>query len=410
MSGFVTYLQKMFPDFVAERPILLGVADEMERFYFNGKNGDVINIEMPPRLGKSFIGTAFSVFLLLREPQTRILRCSYSSSLAEQFSTQVRLQYMDFFKKINIGAPTITGTRSRWRLVVNEMPNHIAVGVNGTLTGFGVDVAIIDDTCKNFADAVSAAYKRQLDLFRESVLFSRLEGRRKIINIGTRWSVDDWFSHFPDAKVVRYPAVIDGASICEGWRTLADLEQEKNRIAPNIWDAQYMQQPTLSGKYFLFNDWEPVFYSDDVEGEKIAIIDPSTGEGGDYFTIGIYKHEGGFVYLERLFAKQQTTINEVAEWLQAVGYSYGWIETNGVGRKVLKDLRAAGCENLVGFTTKDDKYSRAWRLMDKVKNYLRVSVKVEEKNELINQMQNFPIYEHDDILDNILMIFERLHI
>ena len=83
----------------AERPQLLDVADRIQRWWDNGKTGDVLNISMPTRFGKSLLATSFTVWALLREPSVRVLRASYASDLAETFGVQVRDQYLKFFER-----------------------------------------------------------------------------------------------------------------------------------------------------------------------------------------------------------------------------------------------------------------------------------------------------------------------
>ena len=162
-----------------ERPKLLEVADIIDAWLHNGKTGDVLNISMPTRFGKSLLATASSVWMLVCDPSVRLLRASYSADLAETFSQQVRNQYTAFCDKIELNSST-KGTRGRWSIGERDEPNHAGVGIGGGITGFGFDIAIVDDTAKNMLEATSAAYSRQLKVFKESVLLGRLEGRRKI--------------------------------------------------------------------------------------------------------------------------------------------------------------------------------------------------------------------------------------
>lgn len=401
-----------WPRICAERPQLLDVADRIQRWWDNGKTGDVLNISMPTRFGKSLLATSFTVWALLREPSVRVLRASYASELAETFGVQVRDQYIKFFERTGQSVPYIDGTRSRWQIDGSIQPNHAAVGIGGGITGFGFDTAIVDDTAKNMLEAMSAAYTRTLSSFKESVLLGRLEGRRKILNVGTRWTVNDWFSMWPDAEEYILPAMVDGRSVCEAWKTTAELELERERISDEVWQAQYMQRPTATGRVRMFEGWQPVMSDHTPENRHVLVCDPATDYGSDYFVIGEYAEEMGLLYLVDMFASQTATPEEAAEWVRRRDYSVLWVEANGVGGNIISKMRAAGVRNVAGFTTTGDKFSRAYVHMEDVKNYLRIcgSVSPLVLEELRKQADGFPVADHDDLIDNVVMAFEKLRI
>lgn len=411
---FSKYLRFAIPEIVNERLPLLSVADKMETFIFNGKEGDVLNICMPTRFGKSLLATQFSVwYLCFVNPSGRLLRASYSSELALMFSKQVRAQYQKVFAAAGKEVPEISGTSARWFIDGRGEPAHQGVGIGSGLTGFGFDIAIIDDTAKGMLEAMSGAYRRQLESFRSSVLLGRLENERKIINVGTRWTVNDWFSLWSDADEYILPAVDEsGHSVCEEWKSTEELQLERSRITDDVWQAQYLQRPTATGQVLIFEGWQPLLVGEVSEGKSVIVIDPATEYGRDYFVCGEYRFENGFVYLVDMYAKQRATIAEVADWLQRREYSVCYIESNGAGANITNELRRAGCRSLVGFTTNRDKYSRVWLQSEKVKNYLRIFAGINQEvlRELIVQAQGFPAVEHDDLIDNITMAFERLRI
>lgn len=410
MRGFANFLLLRDKDFYTSRRQLLELAEVMTDFVGNGKTSDVLNISLPARFGKSRIATDLSVWLLLTNPDMRILRASYSAELAETFSTQVRAGLEDFAS--DVGCPIETsGTRARWRIGKRTQPAHVGTGVSGTITGFGCDIAIIDDTAKNIIDATSAAYRRQLDSFRESVLYSRLEGMKKIINVGTRWAVNDWFSNFPDAETFIVRAMNeDGTSCCEAWKTTAELQLDKNRIRDYIWSAQYQQAPTATGRVRLFEGFRFRTAEEPKEGERFMIIDPATDFGTDYFVIGYYKRLNGQLYLIDMKAKQSMTVDEAAAWIISHGYDMAYCEANGAGRNIINELVKRGVHDIVGFTTRADKYSRAFLKQEQVRNYVAICptcspLAVEE---LTRQADEFPVGEHDDLIDDVVMAVEKL--
>lgn len=413
LEPFAAYLRGLHPDIVAERPPLVTVAERFEEWWMNGKTGDVLNVSMPTRFGKSLLSTAFSSWLIISDDRIRILRASYSAYLAETFSQQVRGQVDRHYAEHRLFGFT-DGTRARWRITGGDEDNHAGVGIGGGITGFGFDIAIVDDTAKSMLEATSAAYSRQLQVFKESVLLGRLEGRRKILNVGTRWTVNDWFSMWTDAETFVLPAMIDGKSCCEAWKTTAELELERSRVSDSVWNAQYMQAPTETGKVRLFEGWKPATVAEVPDGQRVAVIDPANDYGRDFFVIGIYIRSGGLLYLVDMFARQRATPEEAARWLESKGVAVAWIETNGAGRNVMEKMRQAGARNLAGFVTRSDKYSRAYVQAEAMRDYFRIcdGCNPEAVRELLHEADVFPVTGddiHDDILDDVVMAFERLY-
>ena len=411
IEPFPGYLRRLHPDIVADRTPLIEAAEKIQKWWDNGKTVDVLNVSMPTRFGKSLLSTAFSSWLIVSDERLRILRASYAAELAETFSQQVRDQVDKYYERLGLFGMTY-GTRSRWKITGNPQDNHAGVGIGGGITGFGFDIAIVDDTAKNMLEATSAAYSRQLQVFKESVLLGRLEGMRKILNVGTRWTVNDWFSMWPDAETYVLPAMIDGKSCCEAWKTTAELELERSRVSEAVWNAQYMQAPTETGRVRLFEGWQPErvkIYG----GNLYAVIDPSTDYGKDWFVIGIYSVDRGIITLVDMFAEKAATPERAAEWLTRWDVDLAFCESNGVGRSVIGKLRDAGIDNVAGFATKTDKYSRAYVQRDDMINYFRIheGCNPDAVAELLREADAFPVTGddiHDDLLDDVVMAFEKL--
>lgn len=409
---FAYYFAIEHPDLAADRPKLLDAARKIQSFVLNDKTGDVLNLSMPTRYGKSLLSTSLSTWLLTKvSPRYRILRASYAADLAESFSEQVRNQVEEYYYTKFHGKAT-KGTRARWKIIGVPEDTHAGCGIAGGITGFGFDIAIVDDTAKNMLEATSAAYSRQLQVFKESVLLGRLEGRRKILNVGTRWTVNDWFSMWPDADTYVLPAMVDGHSCCEAWKTTAELELERSRVSDAVWNAQYMQAPTETGRIRLFEGWQPETVTT-YGGRLYAVIDPATDYGKDWFVIGIYSVDRGIVTLVDMFAMKAATIEQAAEWLNRWDVDIVFCESNGVGRSVIGKLREAGIDNVAGFATKTDKYSRAYVQRDDITNYFRIyaGCNPDAVAELLREADAFPVTGddiHDDLLDDVVMAFEKL--
>ena len=122
---------------------------------------------MPPQHGKSeIISRNFPAWALGQNPDLKIVGCSYSSDLAQQFSRSIQRtidskEYQAIFPATYLnGSNTRMDARGYLRNIdLFEMVGHRgfykAVGVGGSLTGTPVDIAIIDDPVKDANEANS---------------------------------------------------------------------------------------------------------------------------------------------------------------------------------------------------------------------------------------------------------------
>lgn len=65
------------------------------------------------------------------------------------------------------------------------------VGVGGSLTGFSVDAALLDDLTKDQQEALSMTTQDNLEAWFDSVLMTRLQECSGLVVIGTPWSAND---------------------------------------------------------------------------------------------------------------------------------------------------------------------------------------------------------------------------
>ncbi len=406
-------------ELIGSRPFLIDIYEQVYEFINDGKTGNVLNINMPPRLGKSFLATSLSAYMLWKNPKLRMLRVCYSAVLAEQFALQTRMKYESLFEELGLRMPEITGNRARWMIEGSKEYNLVACGVNGGVTGFGFDLAVVDDTAKSMADACSPAWDRMLRTFKQSVLIGRMEGMKKIINVGTRWTTSDWFSLFEPDAIISVPALKDGKSICQDWRTTEELEMIRMNVGEAVWSAQYMQSPTVQGRVALLADM-PLHISEEsrhANNPKVCVIDPATEYGKDMFVMGIYSAVKGDTQswiCWKLYGDSSLTVTaavaKLKKWFDMSEFDYVLIESNGVGSSISKRIKEAGVPCRC-FATRKDKYTRVYSVLDR---WSRISfengaMSADLKIELLSQMRNFPnVNVHDDLVDNVTMALEHI--
>lgn len=400
------------PIFFKRRAFLLDVADKLEAFFFNTEQ-KIFNLSMPPRMGKSYMLTLFSVWSFAQKfnGQTKIFRVCAENSLYQDFSKQT--QFLTEKMSGLLGFEPISGTIDRWYIGDSTLPHFFGGGFGGNITGRGGNIAIFDDMYRGYTDAISAAYDRDLDFFLQSVVRGRMEGDNyKIINVGTRWTVNDWFSKFvPDVEIL-VPALNEqDETVCDSYKSTHELFALKDTLQDYIWSAQFMQRPTAQGRQRLFSaDYFTFGKEADIPSTAryFTVIDPASDFGKDYFVAGLYAKDRGQCWLVDMFAEQSAKLSDVAAWLNSNNTRYRFIETNGMGQNIRQQLEKDYRLFCIPFSTNKDKYSRAWMASEWIRDSLTIC-NFEKKELFLQQASEFPTSEHDDLIDNVVMAFENFN-
>ncbi len=213
----------------------------------------------PPRHAKSESVFHVPAFALRRRPELTLSYSTYGERLSRKGSRKARAL-------CKAEGLLIEGNINEWR--TPEGGGLLAGGVGGPLTGFGVDIAIVDDPTKNRLEAESAIYRdRLMDWFRD-VLMTRIEPGGSVFVFATRWHPDDLIGQLVanegfeninlpalgrDVDGVRVPDEESGTALWpERWPTeamRARLEEVGEYTAASL----YQGQPRVRGER-LFED------------------------------------------------------------------------------------------------------------------------------------------------------------
>jgi predicted phage terminase large subunit-like protein len=235
---------------------------------------------MPPRHGKSeTISVRFPAFYLGNKPQNQVIACSYSGSLAHNFSNSCRgvMQGPAYQRLWPVKFDTDSTTH--WKLAgkENERNSYIAAGVGGGISGEGANLLIIDDPIKNAEEADSFVIReKQWDWYRTTAR-TRLQPGGAIVLVLTRWHEDDLAGRLlrqmkadKDAdqwKVILLPAMnTDGlGAIPKAIGTYSALWGEnyphdellriKSTVGSRTWSALYQQRPTSGMGKIWKREW-----------------------------------------------------------------------------------------------------------------------------------------------------------
>jgi len=399
-----------------------------------------------PRHGKSeLVSRRFPAFYLGRNPDARVIGCSYNASLAATFNRDVqRIMeeqiYNDIFpdtllpnaefSKSHPDNNKYKRTTSMFE-IVGRNGYLLSPGVGGTITGLGADLFIIDDPVKNEEEAMSETMRDSVFAWYNSTAYTRLEGGANILICQTRWHKGDLSGKLIEEmeyggekwEVINLPAIATeqkheldirekGQALWEGKYDLARLEVIKRQVGSRVWSSLYQQSPVIEGGNIVKEDWFR-YYTKlpfDVTRWREAYLVQSwdlsfkaTGKSyvvgvvigrykADYYLIDIYRKKADIVETMR-------AIKKMAEDYPACKCIL--IESKANGPAVI-DLLKKQVSRIIpveATASKDERLHAIAPIIEAGNFYLPANHILTK--EIVNELTSFPSGDFDDICDAI---------
>jgi predicted phage terminase large subunit-like protein len=264
-------------------------------------------ITLPPRNLKSlYSSVALPAWFLGHHPWERVVVVSYSDFLARQHANDFRRLVNDPTYQSSFPAMRLDRDTDR-EISTTKRGKRIATSIEGTLTGIGGNLIIIDDPIKP-GDAMSESVRARVIEWYRSTLLSRGDDKTamRIIVVMQRVHENDLVGYLLEQggfDVLNLPAIAQRAATYElgdGRRytrqkgELLHPEHEpadalielKREMGPIAFSAQYQQSPMPPGGRIIKRKWLTTY--DDVQsqsGDRIIMswdIALSETESGDY--------------------------------------------------------------------------------------------------------------------------------
>ena len=351
---FWSFCLRYDQEFFRSRPFLQEVAEAFQEI--EDGNLKSLSVSMPPRAGKSYITSLFCAWTLGRNPEQSVMRNTCTATLYLKFAYDVRaIIKTDTFRDV---FPDVTLSDDKknlqgWNLKQSKQVGYFGSGVGGTIIGFGATkLGVTDDLYRGIEDAMSDTINNKIVTWKQSTHDSRFESGCSRIDIGTRWSVQDIIGLNIEQgaydKSIVVPALNEaGESFCEAVMTTQEYDDKKKRTAPEIWSAEYMQEPVdIGGR--LFNDLEFIEPEDldrlkdqhQIEG-AIAYIDVAD-QGKDYTAMAVLVLINKQCYLvDTIYSRENTdtTLPLCAGMLARWSVPYCRVESNSMGAMFSRHLQ-----------------------------------------------------------------------
>lgn len=329
-----------------------------------------MQLNIPPRHGKSYTLTLFSQWLFGRNNDAKIITVSYNETLAARFSAGVRdginatkideqvAIFNDVFPYTHIKAGD--SAKQLWSLE-GKYFSYLGTGFGGTITGIGCSVGIIDDPVKNAEEAFNEnVLEKQWQWYTDTFLSRIEEGGIQIINM-TRWATKDLCGRIletdsaSDWYVLRQPACLDeehGIMLCDELLSFESYMEKKKLTSPEIFLANFKQEPIdmIGRLYDGFKTYQALPNSFE---EIMAYVD-TADTGSDFlcaFVFGVYQRQA--YILDVVYTQEPMEITEklVKAALEDNKVNRCRIEANSGGRAFARNVQAMLSTNYCSIST-----------------------------------------------------------
>jgi predicted phage terminase large subunit-like protein len=436
-NDFCSFLRKCFNTIAPETSFvenwhLHAIAWELLRIRDGEVNRLIIN--QPPRSLKSISASvAFVAWLMGHDPTRRIIVVSYSAELAAELHRQFRMVvlsvwYQTLFSHMRLAKDTTL------EAVTTQGGSRYATSIEGSLTGRGANLIIIDDPHKA-EEALSEKSRNQVINWFSTTLLSRLDDKRvgQIIVTMQRLHEDDLSGHLLETgnwHHLNLPAVtqedrkiVTGPDNSRLWRCgeplqseregIAILEGIKRELGSQKFSAQYLQQPVPDGGNLIERKW---FGSYDVVPARqpgVRIVQSwdvavAIGEKNDFSACTTWLKRATRYYLLDVF-RGRLTYPDLRRKIVSLAREHGadtvLIEKVGFGLTLLQELRGelpSGMIEPIGIVPHGDKRDRLAAQSAKIEAG-RVILPKEAPwlADFLHELLAFPAGRHDDQVDSL---------
>ncbi|MBQ2319177.1 MAG: phage terminase large subunit [Clostridia bacterium] len=326
-QGFEKWFRYMFrviegQPFIVE-PIHEGLFEYMDKLY----KGEVtrLNINIPPRAGKTTMAKYLLVYALTVNPKANIIYTSFSQSLLTDIATSVHnilehpiyksmyptniafdndeINPIDDFWAEYLRKENGKNTYSAKRIMTAQGGVVLFSAIGGQITGYGAGLRnaigftgclIIDDANKP-ADIHSFIMRSKVVRYFEETLLSRLNNSNvPIVNIQQRLHLEDLSGILAERYgfITLKRPLIDENGVCQLPRQYSPERIKELQINTYMFVSQYQQEPIVLGGAVIKSEWFKYYPVNQPIKYKRIIITGDTAlkvkEYNDYSVFGVW--------------------------------------------------------------------------------------------------------------------------
>ena len=325
------------------------------------------------------------------EPEAKIMVASYSQDLARHHSNQTRtLMESEWYRKDF--PDTRISDRGNRALEIETTAGGVrkAVSVQGSITGFGADIIIVDD-CMKADEAKSAVERQNLRDWFDNTLLSRLNNKAtgRIISIQQRLHEDDLPAYMFEKgyRHLNLPAIAEkeeriatgrgrshhrsiGDLLNPSRENRATLDRLRRDLGPVVFSSQYQQEPVTAEGNMIRLEWFGTYDEPPERHDFLKVVQSwdtgmSAAPISDFSvctTWGFERHERQWYLLDVL--RKRLDYPDLFRAVQDLSRRYRAdrviIEKAGSGHALLQELRATNRLRPIAATpvaSKEDRFN-----------------------------------------------------
>lgn len=412
-------------------------------------------------------------FLLGLDPDKKIAIGSYSTTFAEDFNRDVQRiidtdEYREIFPATTLSKSNVVTQSGNYlrNSTVFEIVGHRGylrvVGRGGALTGKTIDVSILDDVYKDYAEANSPVVREAAWKWYTTVVKTRLHNNSQELIVFTRWHDDDLIGRLEKSgeKIIEFKRWDDVSNIPTGaWLRInfeaikesdpteidsrpqgvalwpnrhgIELLNEKKRLDPVQFQCLYQGNPSSAeGRlYQPFKTWA----NRDEWGRLVrsgCYVDVAD-EGDDYLAAICYDIvvSPNTTYNEKtrrqepiLFAlvtdiiltdeNTDVTTVSVPQSANMTGAQRIWVESNNGGAQFEKVIKKKTRAITKLFTQRNNKEARIVSNAPLINQHIIMPIGWETRypkayEDITRFLRNFRANAHDDMADALTGVYEK---
>lgn len=318
-------------------------------------------LNLPPRHGKSRTLTNFTAWCLGNDIKNMVMTISYNDNSATEFSRftrdiimQEQIKDTIAFSDIFPGVCIKQGNASveKWALE-GRFFSYLGAGFNGSITGKGCNILIIDDPIKNAEEALNEEFLDKIYRKYTDTLLSRVEGDGIQIICMTRWSKNDLCGKILDSEdkddwyILNLPAYDEQKDkmLCTDILNKSNFLKLKRNMSDIIFLSNYQQEP-IDVKGILYTNFKtytdtPIDESGNINFECIVSYTDTADEGSDYLCsliAGVYKGEAWVLDVIYMNEGMEITEPVVAVAFVKNKVNIAQIESNNGGKGFARNI------------------------------------------------------------------------
>jgi predicted phage terminase large subunit-like protein len=262
-SNFRAYCKMIRPDYKMAKHLaeLADVLQAMESKsplpLFDNQVCSKLIYNAPPRHGKSvMISELFVTWFLGRNPEKEVISVAYSAELAEKWGRNVRnIIDSPVFKKVFPRCVLSDDSKAKHNFSTTSGGKYIAIGIDGSATGNGAHLLIVDDPYKNRKEAESKTTRDSIEEGFSSSLSTRLSPEYSMTLLThTRWVENDISGTIiAKEEEAKREASEKGVPFKPNWLIITKkaVNEDGTTLWPSRFNKEYFDNLDISNKDFL---------------------------------------------------------------------------------------------------------------------------------------------------------------